>query len=1169
MAGTMCNMRQLHRKIVASESGRVPAGMAVILASLLGLFTLLATQVASDAASAPKQSAAESSSLRSPAVDGFKRTVEYWNELDTMAREVQATVVTIANQTAETFPASNPKYLPLFNAKLAEKYPGAKYDGKTGSVPLSNRLVALFSQDFKVTKIMELLPIVGRRASKIYYIQERKFECNSDTNSITGLINRDKPSDSVFSEVKFPEFQDAVDKIFSVGPETRTANTSAGAAALNDAYQLSASTQGVRMDSFAEKFLLTGEMYNFVLKNAQTGYRQRHALEFSTTGSPKTASKVALPGVSATEGTFWSVGSFFIGLFFLVVALLAVLFYGFRWFYHQVRDNLNVENRVKASMKSRHQNKKKVTTKSDSAISMEHELCKENIRQAYRAEGYQLEEYSGPYSNLVDLILCKDNGKYYLNYKLWSNERIEADVLSNLYSAMSSESATGGIMISPAYFSRDARKVAREKRIEIVSDNKLLVLLQRGSEPHKSAPQIHGVDAIPLVMEGRSLPTIVGDGSAVQKSGRGVDGTDSVLLASTVSVEEGRDAAIDRYAEYAVADAVEKALAQVAWGQVTDLLGDSVTLAVEKQVAEAIERAVAVGVEQPVLESVARVVAATIKSEMPQTVAQSVAVAIEHSVAAGVAQPVSEAVARVVAATVESEVPQAVAWQVGEAITKAIATGVEQPVAEAVARAVAGSIERMVAQSVAVAIEAAVAAGVKQPVTDAVTRAVGLSVENMVPQAVAQPVSVAIEKAVAAGVEQPVNDAIAQAIAKGVERPVAEAVSRAVATSIENTVAHSVAQPVAEAIEKAVTEGVEQPVTEAVSRAVATSIENTVTHSVAQPVAEAIEKAVAEGVEQPVAEAIARAVESGIEQPVTEAIAQAIAAGVEQPVAEAVSRAVATSIENTVTHSVAQPVAEAIEKAVAEGVEQPVAEAVFRAVATSIENTVTHSVAQPVADAIEKAVAEGVAQPVAEAIEKAVAAGVEQPVAEAVSRAVVISIENTVAHSVAQPVAEAIEKAVAEGVEQPVAEAVSRAVATSIENTVTHSVAQPVADAIEKAVAEGVEQPVAKAVSRAVATVIEKTVQHAVAQPVSRAIEKAVAAGVGQPVTEAVAASGGRSEHADHTGPVRIEHSMVLDCTLCGKKMRVGTATKGVNAGKKFWVCSDYPFCKNIAPISG
>ncbi len=534
------------------------------LKSILFFVIIIMQAVSSPAAPEPPKHAEQPAPSLSPVVDGFKRTVDYWNELEKLAREVQSTVMILDNQATESFPGNNPNHIAYINGKLAEKYPGAKYDGRSGSVPLPNNLVAFISQDLKVTKITDVLSVAGKRSSKSYYIQERKFECNSGFNSIAGLVNKEKPSDSGFSRVSFTDFQDAVEKIFSSGPGLKPAGASAGVAVLNDAYQFSSGKQGIRMDLFAEKFLLSEELYDFVLTNARNGYIKRHPSGSFAADAQKTEIKVPRIDKAAPEEKLWHVGSFFIGLFVVVLLLFMLLFYGVRWFLHQLRSNSDVEGRVQSSMKKSYLNKKKSVAKSDFVTSLDHELCKLQIQEAYRAQGYELREPDGEDSNLVDLILSKGSRTYYLNYGFWGNDRIEAAVVKDFQSVVSRDGVMGGIMISPAHFSRDSWKFADETGMEIVSDDKLLKLLQQGNEHLKGATRIKEVAAVVPETE------------------------KTVLFAAINPADDARVAAVDRYAERAAAEAVEKAVARVAWG---DLLGKSVALAVEKQVARAVDLA--------------------------------------------------------------------------------------------------------------------------------------------------------------------------------------------------------------------------------------------------------------------------------------------------------------------------------------------------------------------------------------------------------------------------------------------------------------------------------------------------------------------------------------------------------------------------------------------------
>lgn len=50
-------------------------------------------------------------------------------------------------------------------------------------------------------------------------------------------------------------------------------------------------------------------------------------------------------------------------------------------------------------------------------------------------------------------------------------------------------------------------------------------------------------------------------------------------------------------------------------------------------------------------------------------------------------------------------------------------------------------------------------------------------------------------------------------------------------------------------------------------------------------------------------------------------------------------------------------------------------------------------------------------------------------------------------------------------------------------------------------------------------------------------------------------------------GAVPAAEFEALVCDLCGQPMRIGTASRGENAGKQYYVCCDYPRCKNVKPL--
>jgi four helix bundle suffix protein len=54
-----------------------------------------------------------------------------------------------------------------------------------------------------------------------------------------------------------------------------------------------------------------------------------------------------------------------------------------------------------------------------------------------------------------------------------------------------------------------------------------------------------------------------------------------------------------------------------------------------------------------------------------------------------------------------------------------------------------------------------------------------------------------------------------------------------------------------------------------------------------------------------------------------------------------------------------------------------------------------------------------------------------------------------------------------------------------------------------------------------------------------------------------------RSDLADRSD----RSHLIPDCTKCGKPMALRTAQKGKNAGRRFWGCTGYPECKEVAEI--
>jgi hypothetical protein len=693
------------------------------------------------------------------------------------------------------------------------------------------------------------------------------------------MINYENPSGSMFIEVNAPTFRDEVEKLFSSGPSIRTAATSAETAVLNDAYELIAISQKIRIDVFADNFLRSPKVYNEVLAIARSGYRERHPAEFSALSSEKPAS-FAVPPKNRALVPLWAKNQRNILFFFVVSGLAALIIFGLRKFDFKLHNHTYGESGVKSKVKNALLRKRITGGEKTYLTDIDSETGKKYIRAAYRADGYLMHAYTGKYQNIVDLILYHTSRQYFLQYRNWDNGRIEADVVRNLYSAMISGSVHYGIIISPAHFSLEARKFAREAAITIVSENNLLVMLQRGRQALAAEKTAAHTDEVQLSAKQTDMPVALDAEKTVAPSAEESEGeasasvrtitdigeqpasankeADFATVGQTILFATARSApgptpdALDSHIERSVAEAVEKAIATVVWQQITESLTDTVALAVDRQVATVVDRSVARALDQSIEAILEKKVAEAVEQAVPAAVQQAAADAIDKTVAVAVERPVRYAVAGAVAEAVEQAVPDVMATTV-----EAVAAAVAETIGDTVKQPVAVAVEKEIART----MEKAISCAVEQTVYRAVTTAVAEAVEEAVPGIVAT----RVDKAVAAAVTETVDDTVKQAVT--------DAIEKAIAGLVDATVWGIVKQAVAAAVEKELRYAVEWPVSSAVAKVVAYALDNTVPKAVKQPVTEAIDKAIAATVDQPVAAAVAAAVDKVIVPALERAIA--------------------------------------------------------------------------------------------------------------------------------------------------------------------------------------------------------------------------------------------------------------------------------------------------------
>ena len=287
------------------------------------------------AAPAPPAGAKPSDALAPPAApvpaasdvsaNGYTLTIQYWLKLEQTARETEKMLQDIYSQTAAAIPDDPARLRTYFTQKLADKFPGSSYNGVMGSVVLPNKLRVHFNDKFMVDRIED----VGM-VNVNYFLKQGQFVVSNGTNSIGGIINKDNPSQSVFTKVDIESMKSEAEKI--LGNRTVTAN-SAEEAVINDAYQLLSTTNNARMDVYAGELVVSTQAQRVALGLAEKGYKQRHPGEYQGGGGGTPKSKVSTKELElpSEEGSTSRLALRFvvIGGLFLLCALIVKLAWHF------------------------------------------------------------------------------------------------------------------------------------------------------------------------------------------------------------------------------------------------------------------------------------------------------------------------------------------------------------------------------------------------------------------------------------------------------------------------------------------------------------------------------------------------------------------------------------------------------------------------------------------------------------------------------------------------------------------------------------------------------------------------------------------------------------------------------------------------------------------------
>jgi restriction system protein len=102
----------------------------------------------------------------------------------------------------------------------------------------------------------------------------------------------------------------------------------------------------------------------------------------------------------------------------------------------------------------------------------------ELVGEAYRRKGYRVEESGGGGADGgVDLVLKKNGETLLVQCKHWRQYKIGVKVIRELYGVVTSENATGGIVISSGVFTQETIDFAKGKPLELIGGMELVKMV--------------------------------------------------------------------------------------------------------------------------------------------------------------------------------------------------------------------------------------------------------------------------------------------------------------------------------------------------------------------------------------------------------------------------------------------------------------------------------------------------------------------------------------------------------------------------------------------------------------------------------------------------------------------------------------------------------------------
>jgi restriction system protein len=112
------------------------------------------------------------------------------------------------------------------------------------------------------------------------------------------------------------------------------------------------------------------------------------------------------------------------------------------------------------------------------------------VGEAFRRNGFQVMETGGKGADGgVDLVLRKNNEKFFVQCKQWKAYKVGVEVVRELYGVMAAHGAAGGFVVTSGRFTDAATEFAQGRNLKLIDGPMLLKLIQHAKISHSASAQ--------------------------------------------------------------------------------------------------------------------------------------------------------------------------------------------------------------------------------------------------------------------------------------------------------------------------------------------------------------------------------------------------------------------------------------------------------------------------------------------------------------------------------------------------------------------------------------------------------------------------------------------------------------------------------------------------------